>query len=415
MNLYDGNGNKFNAGVEDGSVTPTKTTFMEENLINLFEKAEFLGNKRWADNRWYEYANYSAYELPIEGEGIYYTNIMGRTNEFNDTNAGILALDKDKNVLSNSNLLPTVLLGYDSTGTGIYDIKGMFTVSNMAAKYLRIWKTTEYMPEIPNINIKSYDFIDSSGFFIGFTDQYDLTKLSEQLASKIIANVNATIDSKILEQVGRPNNLYGRRVYMIGDSNMDNWNTANRELFEQRYGCTVKSFAEYGATFEVRDGKGIDTTARGSAVGQWNLICKEEPIDKETNLMPEDIAIFFMMGTNCTNKGTEEDRKKNPLDVTNALGAMEWVFTQISYYCRGDIPVGVILPVQSGVGHDNIIWSAERHGFPHINIEKHARQIQDNINSSIKSESFIVTGNHIAVHGWKHFRRIVHNWMAYQV
>lgn len=408
--IYDINGNIITNDTPSG----TSSNYFEVEKINLFDNAEFVGNKRWADNRWYDFSDYSAYEIPINGVGTYYTNIMGRTNDYvaNNNNCGMCILDENKNTLS-QHTLPENKLGYDSTGAGIYADTGIFEVTDENARYVRIWYTTAYLVENPNINTQGYDFIEKSGEFLSFGEEYDLTKMSKQVANGVMANVDSSVDSKILEQVGKPNNLYGRRVYMIGDSNMDNWSSANKELFEQRYGCTVQSFAEYGATFEVKDGNGTATTARGSSVGQWNLILQNEPIDSETLMLPEDIAIFFMMGTNCSNKGTETNR--TDMDVTTALGAMEWVFTQISYYCRGDIPVGVILPVQSGVGHDNIIWSAERHGFPYINIEKHCRQIQDNINSSIKSESFIVTGNHIASHGWKHFRRIVHNWMAYQV
>ena len=406
MSLYDINGNPVISGASNA--------YFEVEKINLFDNAEFVGNKRWADNRWYNFDNYSAWEIPIDGVGTYYTNIMARySTGIPNGNNGLIILDENKNVLSSTSLLPTNRIGFDSTGVGIYSDTGQFEVTNENARYLRLWYDTESLISNPNINTQGYDFIEKSGEFLSFGKEYDLTRISEQVADGVIANVDNAVDDKILEQVGKPNNLYGRRVYMIGDSNMDNWASANKELFEQRYGCTVTSFAEYGATFEVRDGNGTATTARGSAVGQWNLILQNESIDSETLMLPEDVAIFFMMGTNCTNKGTEANR--SDMDVTTSLGAMEWVFTQISYYCRGDIPVGVILPVQSGVGHDNIIWSAERHGFPYINIEKHGRQIQDNINSSIKAESFIVTGNHIASHGWKHFRRIVHNWMAYNV
>lgn len=407
MSLYDINGNPVSSSESNA--------YFEVEKINLFDNAEFVGNKRWADNRWYDASNFVSYEIPIIGIGTYYTNIMGRTSEFwaSASNCGMIILDEDKNVLSSTNLLPVNQTGYDSTGAGIYSDTGMIEITDDLARYLRLWYRSDYFVSNPNINTQGYEYIESTGEFLSFDKSYDLAKMSEQVADGVMQNVNSSVDLKILEQVGKPNNLYGRRVYMIGDSNMDNWNSANKELFEQRYGCTVTSFAEYGATFEVRDGNGIETTARGSAVGQWNLILQNEPIDTETLMCPEDIAIFFMIGTNCSNKGDEANR--TDMDVTTALGAMEWVFTQISYYCRGDIPVGVILPVQSGVGHDNIIWSAERHGFPYINTEVSARQIQDNINSSIKSESYIVTGNHIAVHGWKHFRRIIHNWMAYQV
>lgn len=407
MALYDINGNVIVNGGNSSS------DYFEVEKINLFDNAEFVGNKRWADNRWYDFADYSAWEIPLDGVGTYYTNILGRYSTWSPSgNNGMVLLDENKNVLLNMQL-PQTLLGYDSTGAGIYDDVGQFEVTDENARYLRLWYHTESLIPNANINTQGYDFIEKSGEFLSFEKEYDLTRMASQVANGVMGNVNDSVDAKILEQVGKPNNLYGRRVYMIGDSNMDNWQSANRELFEKRYGCTVQSFAEYGATFEVRDGNGKETTARGSAVGQWNLILQKEPIDSETQMLPEDIAIFFMMGTNCHNKGTEANR--SDMDVTTSLGAMEWVFTQISYYCRGDIPVGVILPVQSGVGHDNIIWSAERHGFPYIDIEKHGRQIQDNINSSIKSESFIVTGNHIASHGWKHFRRIVHNWMAYNV
>lgn len=406
--IYDINGNVIVNGGNSSS------DYFEVEKINLFDNAQFVGNKRWADNRWYDFSEYSAWEMPIDGVGTYYTNIMGRySTGLASGNNGLIILDENKNVLSSSSLLPQTLLGYDSSGNGIWGDTGKFEVTDENARYLRLWYLTEILPNNPNINTQGYDFIEKSGEFLSFEESYDLTRMASQVADGVMGNVSESVDAKILEQVGKPNNLYGRRVYMIGDSNMDNWSTENRELFEQRYGCTVQSFAEYGATFEVRDGNGKETTARGSAVGQWNLILQKEPINEETKMLPEDIAIFFMMGTNCHNKGTEANR--SDMDVTTSLGAMEWLFTQLSYYCRGDIPVGVILPVCSGVGKDNIIWSAERHGFPYIDIEVGARQIQDNINSSIKAESYIVTGNHIASHGWKHFRRIVHNWMAYNV
>lgn len=414
MQLYTGNGTiiEMVTELQDKSVTPSKTDFFKDLKVNLYENATFLGNKRWADSSWWQdNSDYVAYEMPINEMGMYYTNIMQCTNEYIEAHAGLLLLDSDKNVISQANL-PSALLGYDSTGIGIYDNKGSFEITDENVKYLIFWKAKANMPVNPNINTQGYDFLEKNGSFLIPTG-YDLTRFSEHIASGVIANVGSTVDGKILEQVGKPNNLYGRRVYVIGDSNMDNWNSANKELFEQRYGCTVTSFASYGATFENTGEDGTSTTGRNSAIGQWNLILEQEQIDAESKMMPEDIAIFFMMGTNCANKGTETDRTN--MNVSTALGAMAWVFTQVSYYCRGDVPVGVILPVQSGVGHDNIIAEAEVHGFPYINIEKHARQIQDGVNSSIASESFIVTGNHIAGHGWKHFRRIVHNWMAYCV
>lgn len=411
MALYDIKGNVISSGGSASGITPNDTTFVQSEAINLMDNAEFVGNKRWADNRWYDFTDYSAWDIPIDGVGVYYFNIMNRYSTYSPSgNNGIALLDADKNVLS-LHSLPTTLTGYDSTGAGIYEDTGEFEVTDENAKYIRLWYWTESLPENPNINTQGYDFLDSDGEFMTFKD-YDLTRMEEQLAAGVMKNVDAAVDAKILEQVGRPNNLYGRRVYMIGDSNMDNWCSANKELFEQRYGCTVTSFASYGACFEVADGNGTATTSRDSAIGQWNLLLQNEPIDTETSMCPEDIAIFFMMGTNCYTKGDESNR--SDMDVTTAIGAMEWLFTQISYYCRGDIPVGIILPVCAGIGHDNIIWSAERHGFPYINTEVDARQIQDNINSSIKAESYIVTGNHIATHGWKHFRRIIHNWMAYQ-
>ena len=88
MLLYDGNGNQITVGLDDKSVTPTKTNFMDEDVTNLFDNAEFLGNKRWADNRWYDDTEVVAYEIPINGIGTYYTNIMARTSNYNDTTKG---------------------------------------------------------------------------------------------------------------------------------------------------------------------------------------------------------------------------------------------------------------------------------------------------------------------------------------
>ena len=188
MALYDINGNVISSGGSASGITPNDTTFVQSEAINLLDNAEFMGNKRWADNRWYDFSDYSAWDIPIDGVGVYYFNIMNRYSTHSPSgNNGIALLDAGKNVLS-LHTLPQTLTGYDSTGNGIYADTGEFEVTDENAKYIRLWYWTESLPENPNINTQGYDFLDSDGelcdYHLGAMTEDALKESIEELLNK---------------------------------------------------------------------------------------------------------------------------------------------------------------------------------------------------------------------------------------
>lgn len=202
------------------------------------------------------------------------------------------------------------------------------------------------------------------------------------------------------------NPIYGKHVWIVGDSNTAWNNEAFKSLFEDVYGCEYHSYAGAGYTWGTNDELGFDTTD-GSGIGQVNKICAnaEYPDDE---YFEEDKHIFlFMMGTNATDGGSGEAGKNDP---TTCYSAMAYCFEKISRYARVGNAVGVIIPVcVNETDKQNQIALCKQYAIPYIDLMTEAR-IYNNSDAN-----YILVGNHMGGNGIAHFKRIIGKWVAYQI
>lgn len=210
-----------------------------------------------------------------------------------------------------------------------------------------------------------------------------------------------------------PSNIYGKRVYIIGDSNSDNWANGSAKVLEKRYGCKVIGLGKYGARWASSVGE--EDTSNDNAIGQWNALVEAVGIDPETYMFPEDVVILFMMGTNVGN-GTFDAQNE---DVTTPGGAINYIFRRAKYYGRGNA-IGVFLP-WCGSNNDQLKLAAEHYKIPTFDIP--AIIADDAVSKglvrpdgTVVSQNYITDGgNHLAAWGSKAFERIAHPWIAYQI
>ena len=210
-----------------------------------------------------------------------------------------------------------------------------------------------------------------------------------------------------------PSNLYGKRVYMIGDSNSDNWSNGSARELEQRYGCSVIGLGKYGARWATETDS--NDTSSGNAIGQFNTFVNQVGIDPETYTFPDDVVLLFMMGTNAGN-GTFDAANE---DVTTPGGAINYIFKRAKYYGR-NISIGVFLP-WCGSNNDQLKLAADYYKIPTFDISS---IIMGDVptkglvrpDGSVVSQNYITDGgNHLATWGWEAFERIAHPWIAYQI
>lgn len=210
-----------------------------------------------------------------------------------------------------------------------------------------------------------------------------------------------------------PSNLYGKTVYMIGDSNSDNWSSGTAKELEKRYGCTVVGLGKYGATWATT-GDATDTSTN-NAIGQFNAFISAVGISEDTYQFPNDVVLLFMMGTNA-GSGTFDATNE---DVTTPGGAINYIFKRAKYYGR-HMAIGVFLP-WCGSNNDQLAKAAEYYKIPYFDIPA---IIADDTptkgltrpDGSVVSQNYITDGgNHLAANGWEMFKRIAHPWIAYEI
>lgn len=261
--------------------------------------------------------------------------------------------------------------------------------------------------------------------------------LGNELSTTYVAYTNGVVDlsnysyvsnaffKNTLQRDYMQSNVYGKTVYLFGDSNMDNFNTSLRRNFQKRFGCTCTSFASYGATWADGTGTGNTIKNRNSAIGQFNLFLEQTTIDPSTYLFPNDSAFFFMMGTNSGNvAGSIPEGGVGAItDETceNDVSAMNYVLKRMRYYGRNH-PLGVFLPwACGGEKRENLIKICEYYKIPMFDIPAmipeytHTAGLVRPDGTTVTNDYFTDGGVHLSEYGWEKFRRIAEFWMAYQV
>lgn len=260
------------------------------------------------------------------------------------------------------------------------------------------WTDTQVDEEFLKNNGKVYSSSDDFKKIVS-----DITnEKMESIKEEVIAASNDEISAMAIKM----NPVYGKHIWMIGDSNTQYNFSAIQSLFEDKYGCTFTSYATAGYPWGTENGQ--DTTDN-SAVGQLNRICSQAE-NLESEAFSEDSHIFlFMMGTNATSGGSGSEATAE--DVSTCYGAMNYCFRKISRYARVGNAVGVIIPLEiNATDKENQILLCRKYAIPYLDLMTEARIYQDN------GANYITDGgNHMAGNGILHWKRIIGKWVAYVI
>lgn len=252
------------------------------------------------------------------------------------------------------------------------------------------------------------EFLRNNGKTYSSSDDFKkiITDITDEKTESIKEEVIAAANDEISAMAVKMNPIYGKHVWIIGDSNTQYNLSAIQSLFEDDYGCTFTTYATAGFPWGTKNGE--DTTDN-SAVGQLNRICAQAE-DQEGEYFAEDKHIFlFMMGTNATSGGNGSESTAD--DVSTCYGAMNYCFNKISRYARGGNAVGAIIPLEiNATDKGNQILLCKKYAIPYVDLMTEARIYQDNGANHITDG-----GNHMAGNGILHWKRIIGKWVAYAI
>ena len=392
MTLYDINGNQIAVG---GSVSS------KVGLANLSE--EIVNGVIEVDENTPIYNLLDISKVSVGRDGNqYYTDF--RTSDYIPVTAGQTYVAQSWDATGNT--------GYDKVR--LYDAEKAYvqtfkTAGNGTIRYAM------FTPEVNGFiryesrysetaNPLVYIGLATTNTFVAYTGETLSGDVKYEIASEFKGMVRRDVE---------PSNLYGKTVYIIGDSNADNWAGGASDYLEKRYGCKVVGLAKYGATWATT-GSATDTS-NSNAIGQFNAFISAVGISEDTYQFPDDVVLLFMMGTNAGN-GTFDASNE---DVTTPGGAINYILKRAKYYGR-HIPIGIFLP-WCGSNNDQLAKAAEYYKIPYFDIPA---IIADDTptkglvrpDGSTVSQNYITDGgNHLAANGWEMFERIAHPWIAYGI
>ena len=392
MTLYDINGNQIAVG---GSVSS------KVGLANLSE--EIVNGVIEVDENTPIYNLLDISKVSVGRDGNqYYTDF--RTSDYIPVTAG----------------QTYVAQSWDATGNTGYDKVRLYDAEKA---YVQTFKTAGngtiryaiFTPEVNGFIRYEYRYSETANpmVYIGLaTTNTFVAYTGETLSGDVKYEIASEFKGMVRRDV-EPSNLYGKTVYIIGDSNADNWAGGASDYLEKRYGCKVVGLAKYGATWATT-GSATDTS-NSNAIGQFNAFISAVGISEDTYQFPDDVVLLFMMGTNAGN-GTFDASNE---DVTTPGGAINYILKRAKYYGR-HIPIGIFLP-WCGSNNDQLAKAAEYYKIPYFDIPA---IIADDTptkglvrpDGSTVSQNYITDGgNHLAANGWEMFKRIAHPWIAYGI
>lgn len=392
MTLYDINGNQIAVG---GSVSG------KVGLANLSE--EIVNGVIVVDENTPIYNLLDIAKVSVgRDDNQYYTTF--RTSDYIPVTAGQTYVAQSWDTSGNTNYDKVKL--YDTDKAYVQTFK---TAGNGTIRY------AIFTPEVNGFIRYEYRYSETANpmVYIGLatTDTY-VEYTGETLSGDVYYEVASEFKGMVRRDV-EPSNLYGKTVYIIGDSNADNWAGGTSDYLEKRYGCKVVGLAKYGATWATT-GDATDT-ATSNAIGQFNTFISTVGISEDTYQFPDDVVLLFMMGTNAGN-GTFDASNE---DVTTPGGAINYILKRAKYYGR-HIPIGVFLP-WSGSNNDQLAKAAEYYKIPYFDIpaiiadDTPTKGLTRPDGSTVSQNYITDGGNHLAANGWEMFKRIAHPWIAYGI
>lgn len=205
--------------------------------------------------------------------------------------------------------------------------------------------------------------------------------------------------------------IAGKRIAMIGDSNLQYHAGTIKAYMEGTYGCTFIPLDFAGASWETTSG--ADATDN-NGVGRVNTIVANVDSDK---LITEYDCIIIMLGTNCYTLGTLEDTSER---VDTMCGAMRYCLEKLCYYGRR-IPIGVIVPIRNAYSTAEmpdqftyIEQIAQEYAVPTLNLYHAGRVLPDK--AIPDGQPYYLSDEvHMGGSGVIQVERIIGKWIAYQL
>lgn len=214
----------------------------------------------------------------------------------------------------------------------------------------------------------------------------------------------------------------GKRIAIIGDSNMQYSGDTIKAYLEETYGCSVTILAKAGYAWEYTGsetiGENVPTTD-ASAVGRVNSIIANVDSNK---LITEYDYVIFMMGTNLYTLGELTDTSDS---ISTMCGAMRYCMEKMCYYGR-QIKLGVIIPLRNDLESYNLSASemptkfeyikeiARQYAVPTLNIWDEGRIIP-NAYTPDGTSYYLGDSVHLGGNGTMQFKHILGKWIAYQL
>ena len=418
MALYDIHGNPIGGG---------SASNFTETVVNLIDPANIVYGKRLADGTQYSAAEYCYTDaIPVEYGKLYYTNLIRTPVEDYGgkglVNSGsfhfaVVALNEHKNIVNGGASYNQTKIAADSDGAALLENHATITINDESVKYIQIstkimYSLTEYggidgkysaMYDCPNFNAIGAEYLGYAyGDNLYSMDRASFDGLLNQLAE------SQKMNEILLEKVKAGNPIYGKHVWMVGDSNTAYNAEDIASEFTDHYGCEFTSYAMAGYAWGTSDVANGFNTTDNSGIGQVNNICTlaEYP---EGEYFEKDKHIFlFMMGTNQSSGGNGDATTSDP---STTYSAMDYCFKKIARYARVGNAVGVILPVcLNNTDKENQIALCKKYALPYIDLVTEARIYDD------RGSNYLMDGgNHIARNGVSHLKRMIGKWVAYQL
>ena len=213
--------------------------------------------------------------------------------------------------------------------------------------------------------------------------------------------------------------IAGKKICMVGDSNIQLFADEHKAYMEETYGCTFVPFGTSACTWHLR-GEGdellVTTTSNKSAVGKINQILAN--VD-ENGLITEYDYIVICMGTNDWAFGALTDTSADP---STTCGAVRYCLEKLCLHGR-NINIGVVLPIRSNRKYvdstmpqnsKNIRDIAHEYGVPVLDMYNEGRVIGD-FALPDATNAYLQDGLHLGEYGRKRFDHILGKWIAYSL
>lgn len=208
--------------------------------------------------------------------------------------------------------------------------------------------------------------------------------------------------------------IEGKRILMVGDSNVEYYEDAYKQHMESTYGCTFIPFGTASCKWLTTEG--ADTLTDLSAVGKVNQIIAN--VD-ENGLITEYDYIVIMMGTNDWSPyyGSLSNTSE---DVSASCGAMRYCMEKLVYHGR-NIPIGYVVPPRTNETDAGGTFPerfelfkeiARQYGIPTLDLFNNGRVIAD-AGIPAGSNVYLKDTLHFGEYGRKQFLHILGKWIAY--